>query len=529
MTKLWEGLAVVDDMTGFGHIRDHLPGLPFYSDRALLTPVDIAVVMDDGEDLEAYLAYLRRVRIGPKRVLRVKGPELFKGLDADPAAMEVLHQHLRHGGLLQVFCRTPGSEAFFERHRIEPKRVFSAPREIADLMNDKARVRQVAKDIGLDHVVLPHVAAHDPQVVMAAVKAYLAKPAREIEYVVVKRTNLAGGDGFMRLTRDLPEAEVEERVRAYLREHSWNRLTVTSHSELMRRAGEALTLDQADIRDVGRDLDEGCQRIAAIIQPLLDATPDERGYVILRNRNVTGEAYVKFHRGRAFTPELRRFLLDHCRNEILVEAGIAGDDFSMQVVVDHGNLRFLGPTKQIVDAEGRHMGNAMVRRFDASLERHGLRRIHKDVMESVSRDLTQWSHTRVNGEYRGVEGYDFRTRAASGDVYLMECNARKTASTYIFGVLAQLEDGRFREPMNLPAEERPNWGIVMLNEVPTSARSWGAVEEKLGGLLFNGLQGALPFNIRLMKLEKPAVGIVAVGMTLDKAYAVMRLAQRKLK
>lgn len=528
MTKLWEGLAVVDDMTGFGHISDHLPGLSYYSDRALLTPVDIAVVMDDGEDLEAYLAYLRGVRIGPRRVLRVKGPELFKGLDADPDAMEVLHAHLKRGGMLQVFCRTPGSEAFFERHRIDPRRIYSAPREIAELMNDKAKVRQVARSIGLGHVILPHVATHDPQTVMASVKAFLAKPEREIEYVVVKRTNLAGGDGFMRLTRGLSEEEVEERVRAYMREHSWNRLTVTSHSELMRRAGEPITLGQEEIRDVGRDIDEGCERIAGIIRPLLDATP-EHGYVILRNRNVAGEAYMKFRRGQPFAPELRRFLLDHCRNEILVEAGIEGDDFSMQVVVDRGSLRFLGPTKQIVDDEGRHMGNVMVRRYDASLEARGLRRIHKDVMESVSRDLTEWSHTRVNGEYVGVEGYDFRTRWANDDVYLMECNARKTASTYLFAISAQLDDGRFGEALNLRPEERINWGIVMRNEVPTSARSWGALTEKLGGLLFNNRFGALPFNIRLMKLEKPHVGIVAVGRTLDQAYAVMRLAQRKLK
>lgn len=536
MSKLWDGLAAIHDMSGFGHIGDRIPGIPYYADRALLLPVDIAVVMDDGEDLDGYLEYLRDVRIGPKRVLRVRGPKgeehkLFKGLDASPAAMGILDSHLRHGGMIQVFCRSPGSEAFFERHLIDPRRIHSAPREIADLLNDKAKLREIASGCGLGHVILPHVASRDPQAVMAAAKAFLADPAKE--FVVVKRTNLAGGDGFMRLGREMPKDEAEDRVREYLRRQSWNELVVTSHSELLRRSGEAVVIDRAEIRGIGRDIDDGCERIAAIIRPLLEGAEKEggdkrHGYVLLRNPDVTGEAVVKFRYGEPLGERIRRFLLDQCRNEFLVEEGIEGDDFSTQIIVDDGGYRFLGPTKQIVDADGRHMGNVMVRAFDEALASRGLARLDKEMMESVSFDLAKWGHTRVTASYRGTIGFDFRIRRRDGRVFLLECNARQTASTYPLAVSAQLADGRFGESFSRAAPRR-NWGIVMRNAMPTTARSWGALSGKLGGLLFDGRRGALPFNIRLMKLPDPQVGVVAVGSDLDEAYAISRLAGRKLR
>lgn len=529
MTKLWQDLvAVHDTSSGFGHLNHNHPGLPYYADRALLLPVDLAVVMHDGENVEQHLKYLSGVGIGPKRVLYVGAANLFDGLDADPAAMEAVEARLRKGGRLQFFSTSVRSEAFVAQHGLQLSRIHSAPRVIADRMNDKVELRRIAHDCGLSHAVLPHAASRDPAAVMAAVKGFLAKPASEAEFVVVKRTNLAGGDGFMRLTRDLSESEVEERMRDYLRAQSWNELTVSVYSQMRRHAGAPVTLDRAEVRDIGRgDIADGVEKMLGIIEDLFANAPEADTVVIARD-NISGGASLRLRRGTAMSAEIKRYLLDHCRNEILVEAGFDHVAFSTQIVVSDGPMpfRFLGPTMQIVDANGRHMGNILVRFYDESLAAKGMSEMDKQVMESFSFDLAKYAHTDVE-RYHGTIGFDFMKRKSDGRIFLLECNARQTAATYPLAVSAQLE-GRLREPLNTPKREKINWGIVMHNAVPTSALSWGAVEQKLGGLLFNGVYGALPFNVRLMQFPEPHIGIVAVGKTLDKALAIMRLARIKL-
>jgi hypothetical protein len=347
-----------------------------------------------------------------------------------------------------------------------------------------------------------------------------------MEFVVVKRTNLAGGDGFMRLNRDLSESEVEERVRGYLREHSWNELKVTAHSDFQRFEGSTVVLDRADIRDIGRDPDNVVEKVRAVINGLFTTAPDADHVIIVRE-NIFGGATLQLRRGMPQIDALKRYLMDHCRNEILVEEGFDGDDYSTQIVVSDGNFRFLGPTMQMVDEHGRHQGNILVRYFDASLASKGMTEEDKQIMESFSYDLAKYAHTRVEG-YHGTIGFDFRKRRRDGRIFLMECNARQTAATYPLAISAQLE-GRHKEALTLQKNERVNWGIVMYNSVPTSARCWGALVEKLGGLLFNGVYGALPFNVRLMQASEPHVGLVAVGKDIDKALAIMRLARRKLR
>ncbi len=517
MPKLWERMMAIHDMSGFGHIGA-VPGVEHYADRALLLPVDIAVVLDDGEDLDAYLAYLRSADIGPKRVLRVKGRNLIAGLSADPAAIEEMHAHARRGGCLQVFCMTEELEEFFARHGISRRCIHSAPLSIARRMNDKAELRRIAKDCGLEIAFLPHVATRDPRAVMAAVKSFLARPEREAEFVVVKRTNLASGDGLMFIRRDASEAEAEERVREHLREHSWNELTVTLHNELRREEGRHAVLGKNDVRDV--------EKTAEIVRAMLrDA--DEHGFVSVGRKNFAGGAAFKIRPGQNFIDDLQQYLMDHCRNEIIVEAGFEHEAFSTQIVVgDDKSFRFLGPTKQIVDRNGHHLGNIMVRFFDGSLAGKGLTREDKITMEAYSLTLTKYAYEQMEG-YRDTIGFDFMKRKRDGAVFVLECNGRQTAATYPLAVNAQLE-GRIREPFTAPKSERVNWGIVMHNAVPTTARSWGALLQKLGNRLFSGMYGALPFNIRLMKLEKPACGVVAVGESLDAALALMDDVQARL-
>ena len=535
MLKLWRQTGIVDDMSGFGHLGRHIKGVPFYADRALLLPADFAVIMRDGEDVQAHLDYLRQVRIGPQRVLMVDNPNLLDGLDEDPRVMGEIEDYLRKSPerALQFFCMTERTEAFIDRHMIDPRRVDSPPRVISDRLNDKVQLRQIAKDCGLEHMLAPYVASSEPRAVMSAVKAFLAKPAQEIEYVVLKRTNLAGGDGFLKIVRDLTEPEVEAAVVEYLRAQSWNELLLTAHTDIGRPGGAPETLEivtetlyTRDVRDISRDLETGLERLRALAEGMFAKAP-EAAYLRLSRRNIFGGASIKIWRDRINGDALRRYLLDHCRNEILIEEGYDGDDFSTQVVVRDGEFRTFGPTKQIVDGQGRHLGNVMTRFYDRSLAERGMDGSDKDTMRSVSRDIAEHAHTRIEG-YRGILGADFRKRRRDARMFLGEINARKTALSYPLGVLAQVE-GRLREPLNAAKDERVNCGLVMYNAVPTSARSWGALAEKLGATLFNGVYGALPFNVRLMRLDQPAIGIVAVGKTLDEALATMESARAKLE
>src|SRR5262245_45433848 len=70
-------------MSGFGHLGRHIPGVRFYSDRSLLPPTDIAVIQRDG--LDDYLLWLRKVGIGPRRIVCVDDVNLYRGLLSGPA------------------------------------------------------------------------------------------------------------------------------------------------------------------------------------------------------------------------------------------------------------------------------------------------------------------------------------------------------------------------------------------------------------------------------------------------------------
>ena len=115
--------------------------------------------------------------------------------------------------------------------------------------------------------------------------------------------------------------------------------------------------------------------------------------------------------------------------------------------------------------------------------------------------------------YEDFCGFDYMKRKSDGQIFALECNARLTASTYPLAIASQLK-GR-------------NWGIVMLNGIPTSAKNFGDLRGKLGDRLFRPDDGGLlPFNIRLMTLKDPCCGMIAVAPSLPEALELMEEAKR---
>lgn len=541
MSKLWQGILAIHDTSGFGHLGEHIPGVAFYADRVLLTPVDVAVIQSDGFD--DYLRWLRTVGIGPKRIVCVDDVNLFRGLlngpamvsefshggaepdlhwTEEPQPLKLLQGFVRRGGKVQVFCMTEEAERFFALAGIDRKQIQSAPLESARKMNDKAELRRIAERAGVPQAFLPYVATTDPQRVMSETFRFLAKPEREAEFVVLKRTNLAGGDGFLKIPRGLSEEEVRERVIEYLRAHYWNDIKLVTHCQDGSGDDVEIPMDRAAVRD----LDKAVEAVRAAFEsasPKPDGTIPNVSHVKVTRSDVVGGASVRFSRGENCRDGLRNYLGQHGRNEIIVEAGFRHWAYSnLAVIRGWKDIRILGPTRQIVDEEtGTHLGNMMLCRaepeaFPKNLSGHPndvLTREDIVCMELFTRRIVEEAHTRGEG-YEDFCGFDYMKREVDGETFMLECNARLTASTYPLAIAAQLPGVR-------------NWGIVMLNGIPTSARTFAEMRGKLGHRLFRPADGGLlPFNIRLMTLEDPHCGMIAVAPTLPAAIDLMDEAKR---
>lgn len=532
MSKLWQGILAIHDTSGFGHLGEHIPGVEFYADRVLLTPVDVAVIQSDGFD--DYLRWLRTVGIGPKRIICVDDVNLFRGLlngpvrvsefapgspeptlhwTEEPQPIKLLQAFVRHGGKIQVFCMTEEAEEFFRKAGIDRRQIQSAPLESARKMNDKAELRRAAERADIKNAFLPYVASRDPARVMTETLRFLAMPEAEAEFVVLKRTNLAGGDGFLKIPRGTSEEDAKAMVVAYLRENHWNDLTLVTHCE----DGSAKDAERPMDRAAVRDFDKACEALLAAFAE----DPHVTNVTVTRS-DIVGGASVRFRRGEPFRDGLRNYLGQHGRNEIIVEAGFDHWPYSNLVVIrGYKNIRILGPTRQIVEENtGRHLGNMMLCQADhAAFPKH-LTNHPNDVltkedivcMSLFSRRLAEEAHMRDEG-YEDFLGFDYMKRRSDGQVFMLECNARLTASTYPLAIAAQLK-GR-------------NWGIVMLNGIKTSARTFTELRGKIGDRLFRpDAGGLLPFNIRLMSMEKPCCGMIAVASSIPEALALMDEAKR---
>lgn len=535
MSKLWQGILAIHDTSGFGHLDHRIPGVRFFADRVLLTPVDVAVIQADGFD--DYLCWLRTVGIGPKRIICVDDYNLFRGLlggsvkvsefspgpngptlkwNVEPEPIKLLQSYVRQGCRVQVFCMSEEAEAFFESAGIDRRRVQSAPLESSRRMNDKAELRRAAARAEIEHVFLPYVATRDPERVLTETLRFLAGPEDEAEFVVLKRTNLAGGEGFLKIPRGLSEDVVRQRVAQYLLENYRNQLTVITHREDASAPDTETFMDA----EVFRDPQKTCESVRSAFESDPRVT-----YVTVTRSNIVSGASIRFRRGEGFRDRLKGWLGQHGCNEIMVEAGFDHWAYSNLVVIRGRNdLRVLGPTRQIVNEEtGQHLGNMMLCVADHKVFLAGSPEDSRDVltdedivfMELSSRRLAEEAHTRDEG-YQDFIGFDYMKRKRDGRNFVLECNARLTASAYPLAIASQLR-GR-------------NWGIVMLNSVPTSARNFSELRAKVGDKLFRPDRGGLlPFTVRLMTLEKPSCGMIAVASTLPEAIILMEEAKILLK
>jgi hypothetical protein len=506
----WSSLIGVHDSTAFHNIGLGVPGVRWYPDRALLAPFD-AVVIEEGID-PSYLAWLKSpgVDLGPKRVIQVKGSNLYEGLEADPGAFEAVLSAVRHEARVQPFVVTREATRFFKRYGLMEK-VHGPPLEISHQMNDKARFRKIVEEAGFGHALLPYHASRERPVIERKVREYLAKPPAELDFVVSKLTNLAGGYGMLFLHRDDPSNE--RKLAEYLDRHHRNDIVIQVRK---KEKGNFRVLEETR----SREKDEVMRQVAELLRrPAEDVTD-----VIVWRVDLFGGDHAQFDRGTSVEARLSAWLSRHLDNEIIVEYGREHAAYSTQVMIENdAPPRFLGLTRQLMDGS-HHIGNALTRYHDPT-------RVSREayiVMKEITCRLAEYSSKRIT-RFIGTQGYDFLMCPGppDGEVYVTECNARVTAATYPIAVSKQLEGRRSEATIGEP-NGGINWGVKMYNAVPTSCRSFAELKERLGArsrhgrtALFQGTYGAIPFNIRLMGLDSPCCGIVAVGDSIQEAEALM--------
>ena len=432
MKTIWNVWAV-HDMSPFGYLHRKVPGIRFYCDRALLLPSPVTVIHENGEGgelLDEYLAFLRRpeVAMGPNKVYRVRGDNLYDGMLADHDLILDMHRFVRGKGRVQLFCMTELAEDFFRKANLSQRDIEAAPLQVSKDMNDKARLREIGREAGVGHIFLDHEIKTDQTDIVRAVKRFLSDE-HEAEFAVVKRTNLAGGEGIIFIR---PGEDVETAIEMFLTVH-------------------------------------GC---------------DEKG----------------------------------ARQKIMIEAGYRHVSYSTQLVFgDTKRPRFLGPMVQIVE-NGCHQGNTMAWKSSPGNPHPGIDDEDRIEMMSHSLSIGLWARERFHG-WCGPVGFDFLKLRSNGRIVMSECNWRQTAATYPLAVSKQLEGRGLRQ-----------WGIVMLNGVATTSRSFGELEKKIGNdLMFDRVRGILPFNPRLMTLPDPHCGIIAVAETVGKALVMANEAKQRLK
>lgn len=205
-------IRIHDLTTGFEGLS--VPGIPFYADRALMLRGTALVRSGPIDD---YLAYLRDVDIGPSDVIRLDSDRLVADLASNEDVRAVVLDRVRQGSRLQFFSVTEREAALLDSLGLDWSHVYGAPPRIGAEANDKAELRRLGARLGLTHSFPRHriCSPRDAGSVYGAIGSMLA--GGECDFVVLKRPDLASGDGMRRVER---VRDWLESVHPYLAQHS---------------------------------------------------------------------------------------------------------------------------------------------------------------------------------------------------------------------------------------------------------------------------------------------------------------------
>ena len=189
-------IRIHDLTTGFDGLN--VPGIPFYADRALVlrgTALVSAGPIDD------HLAYLKDVDVGASEVVRMDTDRLVTDLAVREEFRSFVLDRVKKGSMLQFFSTTGHEERLLEALGLDWSHAYSAPTAIAREANDKAALRRLAAPLGRSESFPRNriCRAGDTSCVYGMVGALMGDG--ECDFVVLKRPDLASGDGMKLVER----------------------------------------------------------------------------------------------------------------------------------------------------------------------------------------------------------------------------------------------------------------------------------------------------------------------------------------
>lgn len=200
--------------------------------------------------------------------------------------------------------------------------------------------------------------------------------------------------------------------------------------------------------------------------------------------------------------------------EVILEAGYEHIPLSVMWEIGESGVRARSVTRQIIDEHFVHQGNIISGTLPPDVSEED-----KDTMIIKTAPFVLALERRG---YRGICGFDLM-KTIDGRIFVLECNARVTATTYAVGVADQIEKTR---------GERP-WAIHMQNLYPKDVRNFAELRKKLSSKGWDPLlygdssdraSGVLPFNVRCLNLQEPKCGLMCIADNPEDAADLYKLA-----
>lgn len=175
-------------------------GIEAYSTRAMSLCGGITIVADCGNPdlLQSTHEYLRHLKLGPEELVLVRAPEngdLYQAIaDNETWRLRIVDLAQNRGYKIEFFCtRANIEETFIHSLGLDWNDVVSHPSALADVWNDKSRLRLIAAAHELEHLFPAHCVVNNAQELERCVQQML----EQYPELVVKRPLWASGLGMV--------------------------------------------------------------------------------------------------------------------------------------------------------------------------------------------------------------------------------------------------------------------------------------------------------------------------------------------
>lgn len=287
----------------------------------------------------------------------------------------------------------------------------------------------------------------------------------------------------------------------------WKKNTISAPAEISMQAD-----NKAWLRSFAKEIQceqvfprhAFCRNKAEVLRELsfISETNPKPDFVVLKRTNLaSGLGLIKLRTDMAEL--LRAQLTDYFnkngeKSELILEAGYLHAPLSVLWEIKERDISVAAFTRQILDEKFVHQGNIIAT--------HNLPGVSEVDRIKMAAKTSPFVLAMQKKGYRGLCGFDLM-KTRSGDIFVLECNARVTATAYIVGLLRQITVEHSSRPCALHAQ----------NLYPKNAGSFKELSTKLGSLIFKGVAGILPFNVRCLTLPEPKCGLICIADTAENA------------